>query len=62
LTRRKEIAILIGFREYPERAGGKGAAGGKSPGKYDDFPLLTQGGRCKLALYWIQEIENRRVI
>jgi hypothetical protein len=56
LTLHEEVAILIRFREYPERAEGNKSAGAeKSPGKSNDFPVSYKDGKRRFALYWIQE-------
>jgi hypothetical protein len=56
LTLQEEVAILIRFREYPERAEGNKSAGAeKSPGKSNDFPVSYKDGKRRFALYWIQE-------
>ena len=60
LTLHEEVAILIRFREYPERAKGNKSAGAeKSPGKSNDFPVSYKDGKRRFALYWILEKENR---
>jgi hypothetical protein len=61
LTPKREIAILIRFREYPEHAdGNEGVVGGEKPGKFHGFPSRIKDGRSRFALYWILEKENRR--